>query len=230
MIHTNIFNTLRNGSALYLYGLEHELSVVIGSQVFGDVKTNWADRSEEMEHHWNHLGGKRWFQLWRSHLCIWSYVCSCDCSTHLHLSSLPRSGRFSSFSCSIFHTVLTTVDQNLHDIQRLWVCSRLNGKCVLVIATGPWICLQVPLPYLNISLLAKVYNHSPAKVSILIFYLKDENTDLLNDVKIFHYYCWSKCAAVPWQVVQAVRMASSIWVCGWTPGFLYSVWPAAVWF
>lgn len=40
MIHTNIVNTLRNGSTLYLYGLEHELSVVIGPQVFGDVKTN----------------------------------------------------------------------------------------------------------------------------------------------------------------------------------------------
>lgn len=40
---------------LHLYGLEHELSVVKGPQVFGDIKANGADGRQEMEHHWDHL-------------------------------------------------------------------------------------------------------------------------------------------------------------------------------
>lgn len=48
-----------------LYGLEHELSVVEGSQVFGDVKTHWADGGEEVKHHRDDLDTtkahhKRW--------------------------------------------------------------------------------------------------------------------------------------------------------------------------
>lgn len=40
---------------LHLYGLEHELSVVKGPQVFGNIKANGADGRQEMEHHWDHL-------------------------------------------------------------------------------------------------------------------------------------------------------------------------------
>lgn len=42
-----------------LYGFEHALSVVIRSQVFGDVKTDRADGGDEMQHHWNNLNNKQ---------------------------------------------------------------------------------------------------------------------------------------------------------------------------
>lgn len=66
-----------------------------------------------------------------SYICVYSMQLSvflCVCHIHLHLSSLPWSSRFSSLSRSIFYTVLTTVDQNLHHIQRLRVCAGLNGE------------------------------------------------------------------------------------------------------
>lgn len=42
-----------------LYGLEHELPVVEGPQVFGDVETHGADGGEQVQHHWNHLHDSR---------------------------------------------------------------------------------------------------------------------------------------------------------------------------
>lgn len=45
----------QDGCIVYQYRLEHQLPVVKGPQVFGDVKANWANGSQEMEHHWNHL-------------------------------------------------------------------------------------------------------------------------------------------------------------------------------
>lgn len=57
-------------SMLDLYGLEHQLSVVEGPQIFGNVQTNWADGCEEVKHHWNHLEMDRKKQL--QALC-----CSC---------------------------------------------------------------------------------------------------------------------------------------------------------
>lgn len=133
---------------MYLYRFEHELSVVERSEVFGDVKANRANGGEEMQHHWDHLDKNTDYNhssqvsMEKKLLCESvkpvsttlaprGFFCAmCVSFTHLHLSSLSWSSRFSSLGRSVFYAVLTTMDQNLHHIQRLGVCNGLNsGKC-----------------------------------------------------------------------------------------------------
>lgn len=59
--------------------------------------------------------------------CVF-FLFSCRLLTHLHLSSLSSSHRFGRLGCSIFHTVFTTVEQNLHHIQWVCICNRLKMK------------------------------------------------------------------------------------------------------
>lgn len=43
-------------------------------------------------------------------------------------------------------------------------------------------CDTVTLTYLHVRLLAKVYNNSPTKVSVFIFYLCNHNKETLSDM------------------------------------------------